>query len=57
MDGDRSDLAEVGKKRNTDHDFSPHYMWARNINLRTKNFYQNLRFFWIDDEKIPKMTI
>ena len=32
MDGDRGDLAEFGKKRNTDNElfFQPHYMWAEN---------------------------
>ena len=28
--GDRGDLAEFGKKRNTDYGFLPHYMWAEN---------------------------
>ena len=32
------DLAEFGKKRSTDHDFPPPFMWAENKNLnRTKN--------------------
>ena len=28
-----SDLAEFGKKRNADHDFPPHYIWAENKNM------------------------
>ena len=28
MDGDRGDLAEIGKKRHTQYDSDPHYIWA-----------------------------
>ena len=29
---EREDSAEFGKKRITDHDFLPHYMWVENKN-------------------------
>ena len=30
MKEELEDLAEFGKKRNTDHDFPPPFMWAEN---------------------------
>ena len=35
VDGDRGYLAEFGKKRNTDHGLTTHYMWAENNNNKT----------------------
>ena len=39
-------LAELEKKRNTDHDFPPHYMWAENNNDSVRQSFDtaNKRF-------------
>ena len=34
---DGGDIAEFGKKRNTDYDFPLHYMWAENYNKTVCN--------------------
>ena len=39
---DDGDLAKIVKKRITDHDFPPHYMWAENNNPTNPNERKDL---------------
>ena len=53
------DLAEFGKKRNTDYDFPPHYMWAEmNKNLLFKIGDKDIeRNYLRENEKLKRGNI
>ena len=49
------DLAEFGKKRNTDHDFIPHYTWAENNKM--KNEMENKIFKVFTHQKMTSRSL